>query len=157
MIWYLAVMSWENIMEIGGSSEKPMLIHLSTRRRIPRNSSHLVNKTVWDFQISIHLWRENMVKQRRALTVLRDGLEGCFHVAVCGTGLCYPRHFMCEKRISLIKSVVHPSVCAHGNRYHWMYFFMKFDIDDHWNFIENNHVRLKSSHDDLLALMILSS
>jgi len=57
-----------------------------------------------------------MVKQRRALTVLRDGLEGCFHVAVCGTELCYQRDFICEKWLSLIKSIVHPSVCPHGNR-----------------------------------------
>jgi len=100
-----------------GSSKKPMHIYLSTRRHIPRNSSHLVNKTVWDFQIPIHLWRENMVKQRRALKVLRDGLKACFHVAVCGTGLCYLRDFICEKRFSLIKSVVHPSFCPHGYRY----------------------------------------
>jgi hypothetical protein len=117
MTRYREVMGRKNLLEAGGFSKKAMVIYLSTRRHIPLNSSHLVNRRVWDFQISIHLWRANMMKQRRALKVLRDGLEGCFHVAVCGTGLCYPRDFICEKRFNLIKSVVHPSFCPHGNRY----------------------------------------
>jgi len=46
MILYFAVMSRKNLLEAGGAPKTPMCIYLSTRRHIPRNSSHLVNKTV---------------------------------------------------------------------------------------------------------------
>ena len=37
-----------------------------------------------------------MVKQRRALMVLRDGLEGCFHEAVC-YWVVLPKEFYLRK------------------------------------------------------------